>query len=126
MTDDGRPIIRFYTDTHMARAVAVQLRLRGVDVVRCEEVGLAEVSDQEHIAYAVENSRAMVTHDQGFTAHHREWLAQGNHHAGIFLITKDKDNIGMIVSTLVFWHEAIRDGAATLEDVVNDQLIFIP
>src|SRR5262245_2350999 len=103
MTDEAGPTIRYYTDAHIAKAVVEQLRLRGVDVTRCEEVGLAEVSDQGHIAYAAENGRAMVTHDQGFTAHHRVWLAQGNHHAGIFLITKDKDNIGLLVNTLVFW-----------------------
>jgi hypothetical protein len=126
MTGEGRPPIRYYTDTHIAKAVAEQLRLRGVDVIRCEEVGLAEVSDQEHIAYAAEHGLAMVTHDQGFTGHHRAWLEQDQHHSGIFLITKDKDNIGMIVGTLAFWHEAIRDGAATLEGDVQDQLIFVP
>lgn len=104
----------------------MQLRLRGVDVIRCEEVGQAEAGDQEHIAFAAENGYAMVTHDQGFTGHHREWLARGKHHTGIFLITKDKDDIGMIVSTLAFWHEAIREGAATLEADVHDQLIFLP
>jgi predicted nuclease of predicted toxin-antitoxin system len=126
MTDESQRIIRFYTDTHIARAIAAQLRLRGVEVVRCEEIGLAEASDQAYIAYAAQNGLAMVTHDQGFTGHHRAWLGQGNHHAGIFLITKDKDNIGMIVNTLTFWHEAIRDGAATLESDVDDQLIFLP
>jgi hypothetical protein len=34
--------IKFYTDTHIAKAVAVQLRQKGVDIVRCEEVGMAE------------------------------------------------------------------------------------
>ncbi len=65
MTDESKPTIRFYTDTHIARAVAAQLRLRGVEVLRCEDVGLAEVSDQEHMAYAAQNSLAIVTHDQG-------------------------------------------------------------
>ena len=126
MTDESRSPIRFYTDAHIAKAIAVQLQKRGVDVIRCEDVGMALVSDFEHLAYAAEHRRAVVTHDLGFTGHHRQWLEQGNHHAGIFLITKDKDNIGMIVTHLAFWYEAINNGAATLEMDVYDQLIFLP
>jgi hypothetical protein len=33
--------IKFYADTHIARAVAFQLSQRGFDVIRCEEVGMA-------------------------------------------------------------------------------------
>ena len=32
--------IKFYTDTHIARQVAIQLRAKGIDVVRCEDVGM--------------------------------------------------------------------------------------
>jgi len=33
--------LQLYTDTHIAKAIAEQLRAHGVDVVRCEEVGMA-------------------------------------------------------------------------------------
>jgi hypothetical protein len=39
-------VIKFYADTHIAKAVAVQLRLRGVDIVRCEEVDMTQVDDE--------------------------------------------------------------------------------
>jgi hypothetical protein len=42
------------------------------------------------------------------------------------LITKDKDDIGMIVSALAFWHEAVASGAADLEHDVYDQTIYLP
>src|SRR5258708_8666171 len=119
-------MLRFYTDTHIAKAVAEQSRQQGVDVIRCEEVEMAEADDFQHLAYAADHKRAIVTNDQGFSGHHRVWLAQGRHHAGIFLITKDKDNIGMIVTDLVFWHDAIRLGAANLENDVNDQIVYLP
>ncbi len=118
--------IRFYTDTHIAKVVAVQLRQRGIDVIRCEEVGMALAGDFEHLAYAAEQGHSMVTNDQGFSGHHRQWLEQGKHHAGIFLITKDKDDVGMIVTELAFWHEAIAAGAADLESDVYDQIIYLP
>ena len=94
--------------------------------MRCEEVGMALAEDFEHLAYAAEQGQAIVTNDQGFAGHHHVWLEKGRHHSGIFLITRDKDNIGMIVSTLAFWHEAIVAGAAELESDVNDQIIYLP
>lgn len=118
--------IKFYTDTHIAKAVALQLLQRMIDIVRCEEVDMAEASDLDHLQYAFDHNRTIVTNDQGFTEHHRRWLVRGKHHAGIFLITKNKDNIGMIVTTLAFWHDAIESGAANLETDVYDQLVFVP
>jgi hypothetical protein len=87
---------------------------------------MALAGDFEHLEYAAENGYAMVTNDQGFTAHHRQWLEQGKHHSGIFLTTKNKDDIGMIVTELTFWHEAIAEGAAKLETDVYDQIIYLP
>ncbi|MEP7284401.1 MAG: DUF5615 family PIN-like protein [Chloroflexota bacterium] len=119
-------LIKFYTDTHIDKAVMVQLRLSGIDSIRCEEVGRAEADDFEHLTYAASEQRSIVTNDQGFTGHHRQWLEAGKHHAGIFLITKDKENIGLIVNTLLFWHEAITIGAADLEKDVVDQIQYLP
>ena len=39
-------------DVHMPHAVAIGLRRRGVDVVRAQEVGLADANDDEHMKYA--------------------------------------------------------------------------
>jgi predicted nuclease of predicted toxin-antitoxin system len=60
------PPLKFYTDTHIAKAIAVQLRNRGVEVVRCEEVGLAEARDTVHLEYATNHGLAVVTHDDDF------------------------------------------------------------
>lgn len=81
--------LKFYTDTHIPKAVATQLRLRGVEVVRCEEVGLAEVDDETHLKYATEHRRAMVSRDVDFLELHTEWLAEGKHHCGIFHVSRD-------------------------------------
>jgi hypothetical protein len=118
--------IKFYTDTHIAKAVAVQLQSKGVDIIRCEDVGMAEAGDLEHLEYTASTGRTIVTNDQGFTGHHRWWLQAGRQHAGIFLITHDKENIGMIVMALLFWHEAVAAGAADLANDVYNQIQFIP
>jgi predicted nuclease of predicted toxin-antitoxin system len=44
--------MKLYADTHIPKQVAIQLRQKGVDIVRCEEIGLAEADDNEHWAYA--------------------------------------------------------------------------
>ena len=41
--------VKFYTDAHIPKQVASQLRLRGIAVIRCEEIGLAEADDMEAI-----------------------------------------------------------------------------
>jgi len=63
-------MIRYYLDTHIPKAVAEQLRLRGIDVVRCEEVGLAEADDTEHLEYAAAQERTLVSHDADFRTVH--------------------------------------------------------
>jgi hypothetical protein len=62
--------LRFYTDTHIPRQVAIQLRMKGIEVVRCEEIGMAEADDESHLTYAAENGLALITKDAGFRSRH--------------------------------------------------------
>jgi predicted nuclease of predicted toxin-antitoxin system len=55
--------LKFYTDTHVPKAVAIQLRAQGIEVIRCEEVGLAESDDVEHLEYATSKGCTLVSHD---------------------------------------------------------------
>lgn len=79
MTAPPKP--KFYTDAHVPSAVAKQLRRRdvafGEDIVRCQEVGMADAKDPDHLAFAVEHGRILVTRDKGFAALHKRWLAEG-------------------------------------------------
>jgi predicted nuclease of predicted toxin-antitoxin system len=118
--------IKFYTDTHIAKAIVEQLRARGVDIIHCHEAGRNEASDLEHLEYAAGEGRSIVTNDQRFRVWHEQWLEAGKHHAGIFIITKQKDNIGMVVGELLYWHEMIDGGAGTLESDIYDQVFLIP
>jgi predicted nuclease of predicted toxin-antitoxin system len=117
--------IKFYTDTHIATAVAAQLKQHGVDIVRCQDVGRADDLDEPHLEYAAQQKRSIVTCDRDFNQIHNKWLAQGKEHAGIFCITNVPYSIGNIVSELLFWHYSIEAGAATLEQDVYNQLLFI-
>ncbi|MEO8394342.1 MAG: DUF5615 family PIN-like protein, partial [Chloroflexota bacterium] len=43
-----------------------QLRKKGVDILHCGEVGMSDADDSEHLLYAVQDKRVMVTCDADF------------------------------------------------------------
>jgi hypothetical protein len=120
--------LKLYFDTHVAKQIALQLRARGVDVVRCEEVGLAKVSDREHLEYAIEQGRAVVSFDSDFPRLHGQWLSEGKTHTGIFSVPEylqGEDHIGKIVRFLFGYYEMIEGGAGTLEADIHNQLFYV-
>ena len=118
--------IKFYFDTHIAKQVAIQLRNNGVDIVRCEEVGLAKASDIEHLEYAIKEGRVMVSVDRHFPGLHDRYLAEGKHHTGIIRIKPYiQKKIGRIVKDLRDYHELIEAEAGSIEVDIHDNLIYI-
>jgi predicted nuclease of predicted toxin-antitoxin system len=71
--------LRFHLDEHVSPAVAEGLRRRGIDVTLTHEVGLSGADDAEHIAFALQENRVIVTHDRDFP----RWHSAGVKHAGI-------------------------------------------
>jgi hypothetical protein len=125
---DEPALLRFYTDTHIAKAVADQLRARGVDVVRCEEVGRADARDVEHLEYATEQGRVVVTHDDDFLRLNREWQATGKSHAGIIYCLPHLQGgpyVGTIIKACLDYYDLITGGAGTIEDDIVNQIIFV-
>jgi predicted nuclease of predicted toxin-antitoxin system len=109
--------LKFYTDTHIAKQVAVQFRAKGIEVVRCEDVGMAEADDEAHLEYASENGLALITKDDDFLTIHR----QGKQHSGIFYCPyRNIPAIGLIVTKCSEYHDMIELGAATIEEIHNE------
>ena len=118
--------LKFYADTHIPKAVAGQLRLRGVDIVRCEEVNMADAADEEHLQYATAEGRAMVTHDDDFLVLHFRYQQQNLQHGGIMYVQPDlQGNIGQMVKQLYEYFELIEGGAGTLEADIANQITYI-
>lgn len=112
--------LKFYTDTHIPKQVAIQLRQRNVEVVRCEEVGLAEADDETHLRFASENDLALITKDEGFRARHFRWLKEDRSHAGIFFCNdRNLAAIGKIVNDCFAYHQLIEQGVGSLDDIKN-------
>jgi hypothetical protein len=92
--------IRFHLDEHVAIAIAVGLRRRGIDVTTAHAVGLAGADDLKQIEFARREGSVVVTHDYDFPQHH----FAGVDHAGIFYCHQDKYSIGELLSLLVVAH----------------------
>jgi hypothetical protein len=76
--------VRLYFDRHVMRRLAVDLSGRGFDVLTTEQAGKDRASDEEQLAYATAERRAILTFNIGdFASLHQQWQATGRHHAGI-------------------------------------------
>jgi predicted nuclease of predicted toxin-antitoxin system len=112
--------LRFYTDTHVDKQVAIQLRLQGIEVVRCQEIGMANAEDENHLIYAVENGFALITKDADFRDLHYHWLNEEKSHCGIFYCSDRRISaVGHIVSACTTYYQLLMDGAGTLADINN-------
>jgi uncharacterized protein with PIN domain len=101
--------IKFYTDEHIQKAVAEQLRAREVDVLRCQEAGTRTADDQTHLELAVEQGRVLVTRDDDFLRLHAEWMKTDRIHTGIVFVTPRRWNdIGAIIDDLLLIHRALE------------------
>jgi len=94
--------VKFYTDEHVARAIARGLRHRGVDVLTAPEAGMLGASDEDQLALAAREQRVLFTQDDDFLRLH----AAGVEHAGI-VFARQHTRIGAIVTGLMLVHEAL-------------------
>lgn len=119
-------VLQFYFDTHMPRAAALQLGARGISVVRCEEVGLAEADDTEHLEYATAHSLTLVSHDRDFWDIHALWSGQGLRHTGIVLFHRQlQGHVGRIVTELADLHALIAAEAGSAASDIHNQVYEI-
>ena len=110
---------KFYLDVHIAKEVAIQAQQKGVDIIHCSDIGNDNLSDDEHLAYALQQRRVMVTFDRGFEKHHAVRQRRGEEHGGIvlLLIINQAQSIGAIVNELVF-----LSGSANYENDLYNQI----
>jgi hypothetical protein len=89
-------------DEHVARAVVLGLRRRGVDVVTVVEANLLGATDEEQLAFARSEGRVFFTRDADFLRLH----ASGVSHAGI-VYTSRRFSIGDTIRGLALIHEIL-------------------
>jgi Domain of unknown function (DUF5615) len=113
--------LRFYIDEDAQRNAFVQaLRQANIDVVTVSEAARVGYSDAEQLAWAMAQGRVIYTFNvRDFDQLHREYLATGQHHAGIVAIPSQGYSVGQQlrgVQNLM---------AAMTADTMIDQMIFL-
>src|SRR5438094_3603081 len=78
--------LRLYLDRHVMTRLADDLAQRGYDCLNTQQAGNDRASDEEQLAVATAQSRAIVTYNiRDFAPLHKTWLAAGRSHAGIIV-----------------------------------------
>jgi predicted nuclease of predicted toxin-antitoxin system len=96
--------IKLYTNEHITDLLARTLRGRGFDAVSVYEVDMREKSDEEQLAYAAKQRRAVLTFNvRDFVSLHTQYVTKGKEHGGI------------IVSTQIPFPELLRRTLSLLE-----------
>jgi len=89
MTDSPAPealFARLYFDRHIIARLADDLRSRGYDVLTTEEAGLDSSTDEQQLAFATSESRAILTFNvRDFAPLHQHWQAANRSYTGIIV-----------------------------------------
>ena len=79
-------LVRLYFDRHIMKRLAADLRGRGYDVLTTEEADNDTASDEEQLAFATAENRAILTFNiRDFAPLHEQWQAAGQPHTGIIV-----------------------------------------
>jgi len=81
--------IRLYLDEDVNVLVADLLNSRGFDVLTVRDAGQLQASDEEQLAYAVSQKRALVTHNRSdFEKLIQTYFITGQKHYGVILAVR--------------------------------------
>lgn len=107
-------------DEHVARAITLALRQRGVDVLTAQEDGRSGASDVALLDRAMELRRALFTQDDDLLAEAHRRQSAGVHFGGVLYAHQLRVTIGGLVADLSLV-------AATLDDdEIQNTVLFLP
>lgn len=108
--------VRLYVDEDAGENAVVQgIRARGFDVLTTIEAHQCGATDQDQLAFAVQQRRTIYTFNVGdFARLHRECLLQGIDHTGIIVLPDQRCSIGEKIRRLARFISGV-----TAEEMVN-------
>jgi predicted nuclease of predicted toxin-antitoxin system len=81
---DDALFVRLYLDRHVITRLADDLLERGFDCLTTQQAGMDTASDEEQLAFATAQGRAILTFNiRDFAPLHEQWQAAARPHAGI-------------------------------------------
>lgn len=94
----------FYADVHIPKRAIEQLQRKGVDIIHCSDVGNDDLTDIDHLYYAINHNRVMISCDGDFEVLHWQFQTEEKTHMGIIYINMHDycKNIGIIVGEVLF------------------------
>ncbi len=96
--------IHFHLDENADHRVARALHRHGVDVTTAVSANLRTATDSEHLDFALQENRVIVTHDDDFL----RLVSQINDHNGIVYCHKTKYAVGDLVRRLILVFEVLN------------------
>ena len=87
-------------DVHVLRAITVQLRVRGVDVLTAQEDGAGRLPDVELLTRATELDRVLFTRDDDLLREGNLRQQSGEEFAGVIYAHQQRVTIGKCVTDL--------------------------
>jgi len=112
--------LQFFFDQHVPRAIALGLRLRGVDVVTAAEDGAAELDDSALMDRASDLGRILVSFDSDLLAEANRRRQANRHFSGLVFAHPLRVPVGVCVNDLEL---IARSGAP--EDI-RDSVLYLP
>ncbi len=92
----------FLDEDAMDRDLVRGLRAAGVDVLTVADAGRRGISDEEQLAFATSEGRALYTCNvSDFARLHSGWLRVGRPHAGIIVLPDQLTAVGTQINALV-------------------------
>lgn len=95
--------VAFHLDEQIPPALADALRNRGIDVTTAADAGLIGRDDSEHLAFATNAGRVVITQDVDFLRLH----AEGTPHSGIAFWRQQSRNLGEVLRRVLLIHATI-------------------
>ncbi len=92
--------VGLYLDVHVPRAIADQLRLRGIDVVMAQEDGTTTLADDHLLERSSELGRVLFTQDIRFKALAESWQRSSRPFSGVAFGHQLAGTIGRYVQDL--------------------------
>jgi len=109
-----------YLDVHVPRAIALGLRLRGVDVLRAQEDGAQQLSDPELLERASSLHRVLFTFDDDLLVEARKRQQAGIPFSGLVYSHPLRITIGRCV------HDLEIIGKTCEAEDLRSQVLYLP